>query len=104
SSAKEHECRQIKKRRGRLGYPKPTPFIYYRDLILYFRLLAGTFAHRRVAVFASLAFAVAFSDLLFNFFGDLIDGGIEIAFGVLREKVRAAHSQPHGALELAFGN
>jgi hypothetical protein len=55
-------------------------------------------------VFARLNFAVAFSDLLFDFFGDLVNGCVKVAFHVFGEKVRAAHAQAHGATELFFRN
>ena len=48
------------------------------------------------------AFAVAFTDLLFDFFCDAIDGGVHVALLIHGKEIRSAHSQAHRAGELFF--
>jgi hypothetical protein len=66
-------------------------------------LLAVPFAtggHFHVSRFE---FVVPLSDLLLDFFGDQVNGGIQIAFDVLGEKVRTRQGDAHRAGELALG-
>jgi len=48
--------------------------------------LACQLAARANLVFASLPFVVAFADLLLDFFGDLVNGRVKIAFDVLGKR------------------
>src|SRR5208337_1706060 len=68
-----------------------------------FRFLAGPFRARGDLVLAGLPFVVALADLLFDFFGDLVNGGVQVAFDVLGKKVGPAHAYPDGAGELFSG-
>ena len=54
-------------------------------------------------MFAGFVFALAFADLLFDFFGDEIDGGVEVIFDVFGEEVGSGDFEADGAGELAFG-
>src|ERR1700690_1627702 len=65
--------------------------------LLLFRFLAGLLAARGNLVFAGLPLVVAFADLLLDFFGDLVNGRIKIAFDVLGKKVGPMHTQANGA-------
>ena len=49
------------------------------------------------------AFAVAFADLLFDFFGDLVNGRIQIAFNVFGIQIGSAQAQADRAGELFSG-
>lgn len=66
------------------------------------RDLAGFLHTGTKDMFARFCFIVTFSQLLFDFFGDQIDGGVEVGLGVLREDVRPRHTEADGAGELAF--
>jgi len=46
---------------------------------------------------------VAFADLLPDFFGDLVNGRVKIAFDVLGKKIGSAHTQANGAAKLFSG-
>jgi hypothetical protein len=50
--------------------------------LIRFRFLAGLLAARGNLVFAGLPLAVAFADLLLDFFGDLVNGRVKVAFDV----------------------
>jgi hypothetical protein len=65
--------------------------------LLGFRFLAGLLAARGILVFASLPLVVAFADLLLDFFGDLVNGRVKIAFNVLGKKIGPAYIQANGA-------
>jgi hypothetical protein len=56
-------------------------------------LLAGALGAGSDFVLTGLVFAVAFADLLFDLLGYQVNGGIEIAFDVLSEKVGARDSE-----------
>lgn len=45
---------------------------------------------------------MSFADLLFDLFGDEVDGGVKIAFRIFGEEVGAANAEPHRAFELFF--
>jgi hypothetical protein len=64
--------------------------------------LSSPFALSGLSMFAGLVFVVAFPKLLFEFFGNQIDGGVEIAFGVFGIEIGSWHGQSHGAGELFF--
>ena len=49
---------------------------------------------------ARLLFALAHADLLLDLFFHEVDRGVEIAFTIFREQVRASHGQPNRAAEL----
>ncbi|MDB6038553.1 MAG: hypothetical protein JWM99_2394 [Verrucomicrobiales bacterium] len=49
---------------------------------------------------ARFEFALTFADLLFELFGNQVDGGIKIAFGIFRKKVGAGNRQANGTAEL----
>ena len=66
-------------------------------------ILAGLLAARGNLVLAGLPFAVAFADLLLDFFGDLVNGRIKVAFDILGKKIGSAHSQANGAAKLFSG-
>jgi hypothetical protein len=51
-------------------------------------------------VFPGLKFVVALPDLLFDFFGDLVDRRVQIALDILGKEVGTAHGQPDGTTEL----
>jgi hypothetical protein len=57
-----------------------------------------------VLVFARFNFTVAFADLLLDFFGDDVNGRVQIAFTRLGKEVGAAHGHLHRANELPFGH
>jgi len=65
--------------------------------LLRFRFLASLLAARGNLVFAGLPLAVAFADLLLDFFGDLVNGRVKIAFDVLGKKIGTMHTQANGA-------
>jgi hypothetical protein len=65
--------------------------------LLHFRFLACLLAARGNLVFAGLPLAVAFADLLFDFFGDLVNGRVKIASDVLGKKIGPAYTQANGA-------
>jgi hypothetical protein len=46
---------------------------------------------------------VAFADLLRDFFGDLVNGRVKVAFDVFGKKIRSAHIQADGAAKLFSG-
>ena len=48
------------------------------------------------------AFAMAFTDLLFDFFGDAIDGGVHVALLINGKEIGSTHSKAHRAGELFF--
>ena len=50
-----------------------------------------------------LFLTMLFADLLLDFLGDEIDGGVEIVFRVLAVKIRTPDPEPNGTLELFFG-
>tara|TARA_A100001037_G_scaffold255369_1_gene240924 strand:+ start:62 stop:511 length:450 start_codon:yes stop_codon:yes gene_type:complete len=50
-----------------------------------------------------LFLTMLFADLLLDFLGDEIDGGVEIVFRVLGVKIRTPDPEPNGTLELFFG-
>ena len=66
-------------------------------------LLPAALALGGEGMLAGFVFAVAFADLLLNFFGDEVDGGVEIGFVVFSVKIRAGHGQADGTFEFAFG-
>jgi len=68
------------------------------------RFLPGAFRARGHFVLAGFVFALARADLLLDLFFHQVDRGIEVAFAIFREQVRAAHSQPDGAGELPLRN
>ena len=51
-------------------------------------------------MFARFEFALSFADLLFELFGNQVDGGIKITFGVFRKKVRSGNREANGTAEL----
>ena len=53
-------------------------------------------------MFDGLPLVVALADLLFNFFGHQIDGGVEIILPVFGEQIRSANAQLDRATELFF--
>ena len=53
-------------------------------------------------MFDGFAFAVAFADLLFDFFNHGINGRVQIAFLILGKKIGAADGEADGAAELLF--
>jgi hypothetical protein len=55
-------------------------------------------------MFASFVFALAFADLLLDLLFHQIDRGIEIAFAIFREQIRAAHAQANRTAKLPFRN
>ena len=59
-------------------------------------------AARTQRVFAGFVLVVAFAQLLLDFFGDKIDGRIQIGLAILGKDVRPRHRQPDGAGKLAF--
>src|ERR1035438_2899782 len=63
-------------------------------------ILAGLLAACGNLVFAGLPLAVAFVDLLRDFFGDLVNGRVKITFDVLGKKIGSAHTQADGAAKL----
>lgn len=63
--------------------------------------LPAAFAPGSLFVSASFVLVVALADLLFDFLGHEIDGGVEVGFKILSVKIRAGHVKEHGALELA---
>lgn len=67
--------------------------------ILALALAAGGFR-----VFAGLVLAVALADLLFDFLGHEVYGGVKILLHILRKKIRARNAKPHRAFELALRN
>ena len=67
------------------------------------RFLTGQFFAGADRMFAGFIFTVAFADLGGNFFGDQVDGGVEIAFGIFREQVWSTNAETDGAFELAGG-
>jgi hypothetical protein len=71
--------------------------------LLRFRFLAGPLAARGNLVFAGLPLVVAFADLLLDFFGDLVNGRVKIAFDVLGKKIGPVHTQANGAGPLFSG-
>src|ERR1035437_4681725 len=68
-----------------------------------FRFLACLLAARGNLVLASLPLVVAFADLLLDFFGDLVNGRVKIAFDILGKKIGSAHTQANGAAKLFSG-
>ena len=60
------------------------------------------FGARGNFMFCRLPFAVAFADLLFDFFGYPVNGRVKVSFAVLGKQVRAAHVQTNGTTELSF--
>jgi hypothetical protein len=68
-----------------------------------FRFLAPPFGACRLGMFAGFVFAVTFADLLLDFLGHKIDGGVEIALAILGKQVGTGHGQAEGAGELLFG-
>jgi len=54
-------------------------------------------------VFTGFVFAVAFADLLLDFFGDHVDAGVKIGLVIFSVEVRARHGQAHRTLELPVG-
>src|ERR1051325_7458321 len=66
------------------------------------RFLPGAFGARGDFVFAGFVFALPLADLLFDFFGDDVDGGVEIAFTILGEQVRSADAEADRTGELPF--
>src|SRR6185369_4934056 len=64
----------------------------------------GLFQFGGILVLARFHLAVAFADLLLDFFGDDVDGRVEIAFAGFGEQVGSAHGQADGAVELFFRN
>ncbi len=67
------------------------------------RFLARSFGVRR-DLFPRFVFAVAFSDLLLDFFGNDIDGRVEVAFVVFGKEVRAADAETYRTGKLSFGH
>jgi hypothetical protein len=67
------------------------------------RFLAGPFAARGNLVFAGLPFVVTFADLLLDFFGNLVDGRVQITFDVFGKKIGSAHAEANGAAKLFSG-
>ena len=65
--------------------------------------LRSAFLLGRLACAFCFSFAVPFANLLFDLFGDQIDGGIEIAFGIFGKEIGTADAEPHRAFELFFG-
>src|SRR5437868_5003143 len=65
------------------------------------RFLARAFRTRGDFVFARLVFALAFADLLLDFFGDEIDRRVEIALAVFGEEIGAADGEADRAGELS---
>lgn len=49
-----------------------------------------------------LGLAVPLANLAFNFFGDLVYGGIEIRVTIFGEEIWSAHAESHGAGERFF--
>lgn len=64
------------------------------------RFLAAALAARSLFVPAGFVLIVALANLLFDFFGNKIDGGVEVRFKILCVKVRSRHVKEHGTLEL----
>src|SRR5262249_25892535 len=65
-------------------------------------LLADAFAARGGFVLAGFTLVMPLADLLFDFFGYQIYGGVKIGFRVLGEQIRPAHRQAHRARELSL--
>jgi hypothetical protein len=66
--------------------------------------LSPPFALRGLGMFAGLVLVMAFAELLFEFLGDQIDGGVEITFGIFGIEIGSWHGQAHGTGELLFGS
>src|ERR1041385_271085 len=67
------------------------------------RFLALAFVVRGLGVLPGFVLAVTFADLLFHFFRDQVNGGIEVTLPVFGVKVGTGHGQAQGTLELAVG-
>jgi hypothetical protein len=68
------------------------------------RFLARAFGAGGDFVFARFVFALAFANLLLDFFFHQVNRGVQIAFAIFGEQVRAAHAEAHGAAELPLGD
>lgn len=68
-----------------------------------FRFLATPFGAGCLGMFAGFVFVVSLADLLLDFLGHKIDGGVEVALAILGKQVGTGHGQAEGAGELLFG-
>ncbi len=66
-------------------------------------LLPCLFCTRGLFVFSSQIFVLSLSDLLFDFLGDQVDGGVEVIFNVFCKKVGTRESQAKRTGELLLG-
>jgi len=68
-----------------------------------FRVLPGPFGPGGDGVLGCFAFAVALADLLLDFLGDAVDGGVHVALVIDGKKIRSTHPEAHGARKLFSG-